>query len=354
MKMKKMNKKIKRNHLLYITIMMVVLSIFYYLSSIIALVGGEAPNWFILNMPHDLHRSLFFIPVLYAAYKFRIKGTIVTTVISLLIFLPRALFISPYPYALIRPIVFTIGLWFSGFFLAMALNAIAERKQAEKNLISAKTYTESIIQNFLDTLIVVDMEAKIKTVNPETCRLLGYTKEELIGQPVSMIFAEEEEEEEVKSFFSFFRDPRNKEALNMQGAIRNRQLTYKTKDGQLIPMSFNASVMKDEAGNITGVVAGAKDLTEIKQAEEERLKTEKNFREVIENIFKFVPEGLLVFTDKLNLLKENKAFQDIVKEYSAKLNYTEQELREIIIEQLKNRIVKENHGEIRIAKKQDR
>ncbi len=339
---------------MYITIMMVVLSIFYYLSSIITLVGLKAPNWFIFNMPHDLHRSLFFIPVLYAAYRFRIKGTIVTTVISLLVFLPRALFISPYPYTLIRPVVFTVGLWFSGFFFAMALNATDERKQAEKNLISAKTYAESVIQNFLDTLIVVDMEAKIKTVNPETCRLLGYTEEELIGQPVSMIFAEEEEEE-VKSLFQFFRDPQNKGALNnMQDTIRNRQLTYKTKDGQLIPMSFNASVMKDEAGNVTSVVAGAKDLTEIKKAEEERLRTEKNFREVIENIFKFVPEGLLVFTDKLNLLKENKAFQDIVKEYSARLNYTEQELKEIIIEQLKNRIVKEDHGEIRIAKKQDR
>lgn len=226
---------------------------------------------------------------------------------------------------------------------------ITERNQLYAELEAAKTYTESIIQNFLDTLIVTDMEAKIKTVNPATCRLLGYTEEELIGQPVSIIFAEEE----VRQFFRFFRDPRNKEALNMQGTIRNRQFTYKTKDGRLIPMSFNASVMKDEAGNVTGVVAGAKDLTEIKQAEKARLKIEKHFREVIENIFKFVPEGLLVFTDKLNLLRENKTFMDIVREYSAKLNYTEQELMEIIVKQVKDRIVKEDdRGEIRITKKQ--
>jgi len=224
-------------------------------------------------------------------------------------------------------------------------------KEAEA-LAASKAYTESIIQNFLDTLIVVDAEAKIKTVNPATCHLLGYTEEKLIGQPISIIFAEEEEEEEAKRVFQFLRDPENKEAPRPQDTIRNRELTYKARDGRLTPMSFNASVLTDEAGNITGVVAGAKDITEIKQAEEARRKTEEHFRKVIENIFKFVPEGLLVFTDKLNLFKENKAFEDIVKKYSVKLNFTEQELKKIIIEQVKNRIINENNREIRISKKQ--
>jgi len=85
--------------------------------------------------------------------------------------------------------------------------------------------------------------------------------------------------------------------------------------------------------------------------EEARRKSEEQFMKVIENIFKFVPEGLLVFTDKLNLFKKNKAFQDIVKKYSNKLNYTEQELTEIIIQQAKNRIINEDYTEIRISEK---
>lgn len=78
-------------------------------------------------------------------------------------------------------------------FLA-SIRDITERKQAEEALAASKAYTESIIRNFLDTLIVVDTDAKIQTVNPATCHLLGYTEEELIGKPVSIIFAEEEEE----------------------------------------------------------------------------------------------------------------------------------------------------------------
>jgi len=91
---------------------------------------------------------------------------------------------------------------------------------------------------------------------------------------------------------------------------------------------------------------------ERKQAEQERRKSEEHFREVIEDIFRFVPEALLVFTDKLNLFKHNKAFRDIVQEYSGKLNYTEEELTETILKEVKSRITTGDRTEIRIPKKQ--
>lgn len=239
--------------------------------------------------------------------------------------------------------------------LAGAIHIIAditERKAAEDALVASKAYTESIIQNFLDTLVVVDAEAKIQTVNPATCRLLGYTEEELKGQPVSMIFAEEEEEEEVKRLFQFFREPEKAETPHPQDTIRNREFTYKTKDGQLVPMLFNASMLTDEMGNVIGVVAGAKNITEIRQAQEALRKTEDKFRNVIENIFKFVPEGLLVLTDKLNVFRRNKALEDLVHQYAEKLNYTEEELTDIITEQVKMRIISGEKSDIRIPRNQ--
>ena len=226
---------------------------------------------------------------------------------------------------------------------------ITERKRAEDALVASKAYTESIIQNFLDTLVVVDAEAKIQTVNPATCRLLGYTEEELKGQSVSMIFAEEEE---VKRVFQFFREPEKAETLRPQDTIRNRELTYKTKDGRLISMLFNASILTDEMGNVTGVVAGAKDITEIKQAQETLRKTEERFKDVIENIFKFVPEGLLVLTDKLNVFRRNKALEDLVHQYAEKLNYSEEELADIINEQVKIRVASGEKADIRIPRNQ--
>ena len=68
---------------------------------------------------------------------------------------------------------------------------ITERKQTQDALMASKAYSESIIKNFLDTLIVVDTDFKIKTVNPATLDLLGYEKEEIIGQSIYTIFVEE-------------------------------------------------------------------------------------------------------------------------------------------------------------------
>ncbi|MFH1904945.1 MAG: hypothetical protein ABIK53_05430 [bacterium] len=94
-----------------------------------------------------------------------------------------------------------------------------------------------------------------------------------------------------------------------------------------------------------------KSATEHKKAEEAMHKGKEHVGNVIENIFKFVPEGLLVFTDKLNLFKKNKAFQDIVQTYSGKLDYTKEKLEKIIIKEVKKRIMNGDHAEIRISKK---
>jgi PAS domain S-box-containing protein len=227
---------------------------------------------------------------------------------------------------------------------------ITERKAAEDALAASKAYAESIIQNFLDTLIVVDGEAKIQTVNPAACRLLGYTEEELKGQSVSMIFAAEDDAD--KRVSQFFWKPEKAGTLRPQDNIRNHELTYKTRDGRLIPMLFNASMLTDEVGNATGVVAGAKDITEIKRAQETLRKTEEKFRNVIGNIFKFVPEGLLVLTDKLNVFRRNKALEDLIRQYAGKLNYTEEELADIINEQVKMRIVSGEKSDIIIPRKE--
>ena len=296
----------------------------------------------------------FYIPIILAAIWWKRRGLIVAGLSAVLLILSHnflrleAAAANDYARALMFIAIASVVV-VSSERLARTREKL---KETNDYLEKSKAYTESIIMNFLDTLIAVDLKANITTVNPATCRLLGYTEEELIGQSVSIIFAEEEEEEEeVKRMFLFFREPENAKPLRPQDTIRNRELTYKTKDGRLIPMSFNASVLTDGAGNITGVVAGAKDLTDIKRAEEARIKTERHLKEVVENIFKFVPEGLLVFSDRLNLLKENKAFRHIVQGYSAKLDYTEEELTQLIIEQVKNKITKGDYSEIKISRK---
>ena len=150
------------------------------------------------------------------------------------------------------------------------LRDISELKRLNGELEAAKTYAENIIANFLDTLIVTNPDGTIRTINQATLDLLEYKEEELIGKPVGMIFAEEEEEEEVKPFFTG-----TLEELAKRGVLRNYELTYVTKSGRRIPMSFNASVMRDEKGEVMGLVAGAKDISKIKETEAQLRQAQK-------------------------------------------------------------------------------
>jgi PAS domain S-box-containing protein len=112
-------------------------------------------------------------------------------------------------------------------------------------------------------------------------------------------------------------------------------------------------VKHDGNGKIIGLHGTLQDITERKRAEESLRKQDERYKRVIENIFKFIPEGILVFTDKLRLFNRNKTFDDIVRMYSAKLGYTEQELTELIFGEVKNKLAGEAGATIRIPKKKN-
>lgn len=87
------------------------------------------------------------------------------------------------------------------------------------------------------------------------------------------------------------------------------------------------------------------------QADETLRKKDEHHKAVIESIFKFVPEGVLVLTESLKLLKQNKAFDDIVQKYAPLLGYSEQKLADEIIQQLRSKILSGDTTEIRVPKK---
>ncbi|MCL0076074.1 PAS domain S-box protein, partial [Dehalococcoidia bacterium] len=243
----------------------------------------------------EAHTHIFYVPIVLAGMWYHKKAVYVALFLSMAFLL--AIHFSPLSVsigAVARTATFIAVAYIIGYIRS-------KRAEGEEELTKSKAYTESIIQNFLDTLIVVDAEARIQTVNPATCHLLGYTEEEVIGQPVAIIF-----EEEVHRVFQFFREPEKAEAPRRQDAIRNRQLTYKTKDGRLIPMLFNASVLTDEGGSVTGVVAVAKDITELKLAAAE-IRREKVFSQ---NIVATVPDSLLVLDKDLRIKSANRTFYE--------------------------------------------
>lgn len=138
-----------------------------------------------------------------------------------------------------------------------------------KELHRSKDYISNILESMLDCLIVVDPDNRIKTVNHATLNLLGYEKEEeIIGQNANIIFSD-------KTFL----DKNLSKVLFQKGAVRDCDLIFLTKKNEQIPVNFNASTIKNESGQITGIVGITRDLRAIKELVEELREAEKEIKE---------------------------------------------------------------------------
>ncbi len=115
--------------------------------------------------------------------------------------------------------------------------------------------TENIISTMADSLILLDRQGKIASVNKATLDLSGYEKDELTEKSVEILFAE-------KDFKSTLLD----KAIKGE-SIRNYELDFKTKTKDVIPTFFSSSTMMDEAGGMAGIVCIVKDITELKKKE---------------------------------------------------------------------------------------
>jgi PAS domain S-box-containing protein len=132
----------------------------------------------------------------------------------------------------------------------------------------SKDYVDNIIGSMNDTLVVLDPDTKISSVNKATCELLGYQEEELIGSDMHKILPMEEQ---------FFSEPGFRRVLAGEKIV-NLEIDYLAKDGTRVPMLFSATVLKDKEGGIEGVVGVARDVAERRKAEEALRQSERELR----------------------------------------------------------------------------
>ncbi len=220
---------------------------------------------------------------------------------------------------------------------------ITERKRAEEALVKSEEKHRRLVENLGKEYFFYrhDTDGVFSYVSPSVTEMLGYSEQEFLTHHTKY-----QTDNSI-----------NKEAVrHTELSIKGQQQTpYEVevyhKDGSIRWLEVTELPLRDDNGKVNAVEGIAKDITERKLAEEELHRKEEHHKAVIENIFKFVPEGVLVLTESLNLLKHNKAFDDIVQKYAPLLGYTEEGLAEKITEQLRSKIVTRDAAEIRIMKK---
>ena len=131
-----------------------------------------------------------------------------------------------------------------------AARDVTEQKQLEQKMRDSEAYNRGLIEASVDGLITVDPDGVISDVNEQMCRMSGYLREELIGSEFANYFADPDRAGQgVRETFS-------------KGVVKDYVLTLATQNGREIEVSFNASVFRDPAGDVRGIFASARDITE--------------------------------------------------------------------------------------------
>ncbi len=146
--------------------------------------------------------------------------------------------------------------------LAIAINQVAANLGATT---VSKRYLDEVLQSMADSLIVVDTDANIVTVNRATMEMLQYSERQLVGQPASLVCIDE----------GYQLTGSRLQHLLGEGTQQDHEMMYRSSTGALIPISFSGSPIRDNTGEVVGYVCIGKDITERKRAEVERERLNK-------------------------------------------------------------------------------
>jgi formate hydrogenlyase transcriptional activator len=142
-----------------------------------------------------------------------------------------------------------------------------------------------------DAMLIVDRAGRMLLVNSQAESIFGYTKEELLNQPVEILIPEALRPQHSGHRAQFHA------ASRMRSMGSGLELRARRKDGSTFPVEISLSPLQEENGLL--VMAAIRDVTERKQAEENIRQSEERFRLLVEEvkdyaIFRLDPAGTVM------------------------------------------------------------
>jgi PAS domain S-box-containing protein len=156
---------------------------------------------------------------------------------------------------------------------AQLMLEIAKHQQTENALRNSERIYRELVEKLQEGVITENTEGIITFVNPRAAELLGYSKEELIGQPISITTPLEETKK-----------MKEETAKRSYGISSTYETTILMKDGQSIPARISATPLFTPDGVFREILSIFTDISEIKQTELALRESEAKYRTILENI----------------------------------------------------------------------
>src|ERR1700723_1848592 len=178
---------------------------------------------------------------------------------------------------------------------------ITARKQAER----ANSLLAAIVDSSDDAIISKSFEGIIASWNKRAGRIFGYTGDEAIGKPITLLIPAEcrGEEEEIIA------------RLRRGERVDHFETTRVRKDGSTLDVSLTISPVRDATGRVIGASKVARDISERKLAERALRNSEERFRAIVTT----TPECVKLVAEDGTLLHMNSSGLAMVGADSAEM-----------------------------------
>jgi len=232
---------------------------------------------------HDFYRRLYYLPIIYAAFRFGTRGGIVTAFASVLLFLPHAAITLGGLFGasidnLFEIVMYVLMGWLFGWLRDVEERRTRDLMQVSRKLedayrvleeramqlISIQDYTQSILRSVTSGVITVGPDGSVATLNPAAERMLGTTEDQAVARTIRTVL---KDDGGLSADVSRVLEGRSPRTL--------RDVSLVTRVGKTVHAQAAVSRMRDVGGRKLGAVVTVEDVSEVKALTDQLIRADR-------------------------------------------------------------------------------
>ena len=147
----------------------------------------------------------------------------------------------------------------------LVMDDVTEQIRLGEEIRRVEHHLASVVESANEIVLSMDLQGRIASWNRAAEHITGYRLEDIQGGDIYRLLADSSR----LSFECLFAD------IERHGSVHNKDCEIVTREGALIPVSWVLSPLKDGSGQLVGIVAVGRDLTEQRKYEQQLRQSEK-------------------------------------------------------------------------------